>query len=490
MGLSPLGFASSLASKSPNLSLLNLTLVNNDCILPSTTRTMGDRQGWTNPPDSRGTINIIWDSLLTMFLCCWSVLVVNVPDPGASSWQFLLRKIFLVLLCAIAPEILFQVALGQWLSAHHSVKLFHEAGYPDWTLRHGFYAGMGGFHLRPPNWKSFPIDVKQLHYLITRRYVQYPGLSDTHIRDKNRVDGILRFITLVQTLWFIINIISRASQGLAITALELGTSAFVMVSLATTLCWIRRPADVQSPDYISTITTITDILLDGGEEAAGVYYNTPLDFISRQEWSWSILWAHAWNCLRKLHLAAQPLERPVTRTPNTRVPVIKGSVLGIFLFVTVGYLGIFIAGWNFSFPTRRESILWRAASVTALSSALATFGCNQISFSWYPKLRRQLKLASQNEEATIAPSHPTTAGHGVKRRHRAISAFAMCLKNSCILKDPMLDAPIGAIIATWVLTYIYCAARVYITVADFMELRSLPRSAYQVVDWSMFWPHL
>jgi hypothetical protein len=112
---------------------------------------------------------------------------------------------------------------------------------------------MGGFHLQSPSWRSFQIDAKQLHYLVTRRYIRYPELTDTHIRDKNKVDGMLRCITLIQESWFIVNIISHASQGLTITALELSTSDLVMISLATPLCWMWKADDVQRPDYLTTI---------------------------------------------------------------------------------------------------------------------------------------------------------------------------------------------------------------------------------------------
>ncbi|KAF7512486.1 hypothetical protein GJ744_001421 [Endocarpon pusillum] len=94
---------------------------------------------------------------------------------------------------------------------------------------------------------------------------------------------MLRLITLIQALWFIANVIARASQGLAITVLELSTSAFVIFSAATAICWMQKPADVQQPDYIRTDKKITEILLEAGEPGAGVYYNTPLDFVSRRE---------------------------------------------------------------------------------------------------------------------------------------------------------------------------------------------------------------
>jgi hypothetical protein len=109
--------------------------------------------------------------------------------------------------------------------------------------------------------------------------MQYPDLQESHIRDKNKVDRMFRLITLIQTLWFIANLIARPSQGLAITVLELSTSAFVIFGVAITLCWMRKPADVQEPDYIRTDKTIAEILLEAGEQAAGIYNNTPLDFV-------------------------------------------------------------------------------------------------------------------------------------------------------------------------------------------------------------------
>jgi hypothetical protein len=447
------------------------------------------RQGWTASPNDRGTVDIIWNCALTMFLCCWSVLIINVPKPGSSSWHILLRKLFLVGLCAIAPELIFQVALGQWLSARRSVKLFHGSGYTDWTLRHGFYADMGGLHLHSPNWKSFPIDAKQLHHLVIRGHVPYPELSDMHIRDKNKVDGMLRLITLIQSLWFIVNIIFRASQHLAITALELSTSAFVMFSTAISLCWMLKPADVQTPDYVRIETEVAAILQDGGEEAAGVYYYTPLDFISRQEWSWSILWSHGLNYLRKIHLAAPPAERPITRFQNTIVPAIEGPAYGLFIAVSLGYFGIFIAGWNFNFPTRMESILWRAASLTAVLSALSVCIIIQISYAWYPALRRKLRSAASQGGVLSAPLETNTTPSDRQRKRNALSTLAAYLKNNSVLKDPALNTTVEVVIATWFFGIFYCASRLYIFIADFMELRSLPRSAYQEVDWSSYWPH-
>ena len=38
------------------------------------------RQGWTSSPNGRGTVDIIWQCSSTIFLCCWTVLCLNVPS--------------------------------------------------------------------------------------------------------------------------------------------------------------------------------------------------------------------------------------------------------------------------------------------------------------------------------------------------------------------------------------------------------------------------
>jgi hypothetical protein len=449
---------------------------------------MGTRQGWTGSPDSRGTIDIIYDCATTAFLCCWSVLVLNVPKPDSSTLQNIVHKLLLVALCALAPELILQMAMGQWLQARRGRTLFHKSGYSQWTLRHSFYADMGGIHLQSPGWKSFPVDTKQLHYLITKGYVSYPSLNETNIRDRDRVDGMLRFITLVQVLCFVINIMGRVHQNLTITVMELSTSAFVVLNIGTTLCWLRKPADVEHPDYITTDTSIADILCDAGDAAAGVYQTTPLDFASRREWHWSILWAHGLALLRSFRLAAPPMERPALRFQNTTVPFIEGAAQLAFAAITMGYFAIFTAAWNYSFPTKVEQMLWRVASLTALSTAFTIIFSMHFFFSWCPALQEKIKSAIPHGNAGEAPGTNQGAHQAYHGQRGMIKRFLDYLRNNSLTQDPALTAPLGAILVTWFCGVFYCASRLYILVADCMELRSLPSNAYRTVDWSQYWP--
>lgn len=81
-------------------------------------------QGWTTSGGGRGTLDIVWTCLFTIFLCCWTSLCVNVP-PLNSTWVHRLReKLKLALLGILGPDFLIILALGQWESAHRSVEVY------------------------------------------------------------------------------------------------------------------------------------------------------------------------------------------------------------------------------------------------------------------------------------------------------------------------------------------------------------------------------
>ena len=61
-------------------------------------------------------------------------------------------------------------------------------------MKHAFYADMGGFHLETPDAGTFPVDANQLHYLISKGYVDYPIGLELDIEDRNKRDGLARYI--------------------------------------------------------------------------------------------------------------------------------------------------------------------------------------------------------------------------------------------------------------------------------------------------------
>jgi hypothetical protein len=61
-------------------------------------------------------------------------------------------------------------------------------------MEHAFFADMGGFLFTGPGITGvFPVDAKQLLFLVEKRYVEYPRISKEDIKDKNKSDNMARY---------------------------------------------------------------------------------------------------------------------------------------------------------------------------------------------------------------------------------------------------------------------------------------------------------
>lgn len=445
-------------------------------------------QGWISVPSGRGTSDIIWSCCFTMFLCSWSCLCVNVPARKDKPRIIFIRKLLLTGLALLGPEFIFQIAIAQWESARQSVTDFRALGIEWWTMKHGFYADMGGYMLKPKDFMEFPINAKQLHYLIQKGYVRDLKNDDRLIEDKNKVDAMLRLITLCQSLWFIISTCGRAWLQLAITTGELTTAAFIVCSVATTICWWYKPADVQTYEVIETKETLQEILADAGEEAQAPYQYTPLDFISRKEWTWSLYWSNWVNILRKMRIVFYVKHRPVNRLQLTLVPEPSTLGYGLFIILTAIYASIFICGWNYTFPTLAEQHLWRFSSTAVLVCTFTFWAIGYFAFSIYPSHLQQRFEGRKcepraDEEAT--PPNPTWIAFRERAKH-----VCDTIRNNSIDRDPSLTVPLKAILPIYVLGVVYGFSRSFIFIEDALEFRSLPASAYSTLDWIDFLPHV
>ncbi len=152
-------------------------------------------QGWVSSPNGRGTRDILWSSVFTITLCCWTSVFVNVPAVSDSTWQHFRDKLDLACLGLLGPEFLFTLALGQWYSARQSVMVFKKAGYAHWSMRHAFYVDMGAFLLQTPGWPAFPVDGRQLLYLVEKGYLDCPMLARGAIENVDKADGLARYHT-------------------------------------------------------------------------------------------------------------------------------------------------------------------------------------------------------------------------------------------------------------------------------------------------------
>jgi len=404
-------------------------------------------------------------------------------------WRILRRKLYLTAVGIIAPELILMLAMGQYFSAKQTTSSFHDAVYKDWTLRHSYYADMGGFILHTRDWTPFPIDAKQLLYLITEGYVSFPRISTKTIDDKDKVDGLVRAITVLQTFWFVVNCIGRASQQLALTALELTTLGFIVCSAGTVICWAQKPSDVRQAEVLVANVTMAEIVLKASAQETHLYSRTPLDFATDRPWPWMAVWLNAVNLLRKMGIAFTPRRRPIRRLPNDNFPKISNSGHFALLCCATAYAATSICGWNFEFPTETERVLWRIASLIILGAMLSCFVLEGCVYHCLPWIRRHLHTSRRlfKNRGMIENGRPY---HLPSRYRSRLERLADSMRNNSLNKDPLHYIPLKVLLPVYFAIILYYFARGYMFVEDIIELRYLPASAFKTVHWSLYIPHI
>ncbi|MCJ1386696.1 hypothetical protein MMC17_009822 [Xylographa soralifera] len=351
---------------------------------------------------------------------------------------------------------------------------------------------MGGFLLQTTDEAPFPIDAKQLYYLLANDYLEYPSIDLVEIDDKNKTDGFARVLTIGQVLWFVVNCIGRGIQRLSTTTLELTTVGFVFCMLFTSLCWRHKPTGIKRPITLRCKTTVERILLVAGDGAKERYRYTPLDFVSRKEWSFSLFWAYDQNILRCLHLpifGRSSTTLPRNRIPNANWPELDTLRSAYAWILSLVYGTIFVVCWNFAFPSDVERLLWRISSVGTM--AIVVFGpifeyCF-IRNARFPEGLPHTPLPMEND-----PEYGS--GHrgwiGIQAFKSTVRKVAASLRNNSLNQDPALTVPLRALIPLTILCAIYTIFRAYILIEDVLSLRLLPASTFETVSWAGYLPHI
>jgi hypothetical protein len=208
---------------------------------------------WATISNIRSTASLLWTCVLTLSICVFTVIHINVPLSSETQFSHFLRKIKWVIFAILAPELALATALQQWSTARalkrklNSLSSKHNDGKADTKLTkkfgmtYCFYAVMGGF----------VVDVSDIHdhySLLTLQplgIVELAGkgyfleISEKAIKDKSKADLLGKLLVCVQAVWMVIQCIGRKAEGLPISLLEI----HVLVRVACALCmyalWIE-----------------------------------------------------------------------------------------------------------------------------------------------------------------------------------------------------------------------------------------------------------
>lgn len=425
-------------------------------------------QGWVEQPDFRGSFDIITTCTTTVFICTYSMLVLNLPAPKEPPIRHIGRRILWMCIGIFGPEFPLTFAAGQWSRAKQSTKDFVEAGHKSWTMRHAFFADMGGFVLKPQEGPAFPINGRQLLWLVTKKKIELPPITMEELWDKSKQDKIVKIITAIQVTYFVLQCIGRAAQNLAITTLELNTLAIVICSLMTSYAWLHKGADVFIPFTLQCSLTAEE-LSDGNK-----WDLTPLDFIDDHTPGYSI------NVQPFMRMPVIPATRPIQRIPDDRFPTNPyGAQEYLLCFATMVFTGIHLAAWNMSFPTRIEKVLWRTSSLTLFGITVAFWVVETVAswgrlgrwkklYLWFTVQKKKLRqhdaeMAAKRRQTDEERQSAGNTGREFPRKWEFCSVTALAI--------------------------IYGVGRLYLIVEAFLEFRNMPASAFLTVDWAQYFPH-
>ena len=307
------------------------------------------------------------------------------------------------------------------------------------------------------------LSLDDIEQLVRNKEIEYPIVAREEIQDKSKGDAVTKALVVLQTTWFLLQCVARASQHLALTELELATAAFALLNIVIYALWWDKPLDVQCH-----IVVRRRIARDGVREASleqNQEGSQPVEdsgVAPRQErdcWTRSLGWLRgAWDGLRSafrgwtwtgVRDGFESVIRPFIDMMNSggsdetfftvgrRVEWDVSSVSGLILVAMV-FGGIHCIAWSFAFPSPTEQLLWRISSI-------------------------------------------------------AITAIPLPVAGIVFIDDQLDDDnPVETIlvITLFLLFLLYPISRILLLVLSLTTLRSLPPSAYQTVQWTTFLPHV
>ncbi|KAF1926189.1 uncharacterized protein M421DRAFT_68169 [Didymella exigua CBS 183.55] len=388
---------------------------------------------WYSAPNSRGTWDLIVSCVLTLVICVWSALHLNVPVETSRLRERNIRRLRWVLLGIFAPEVVVSTAFAQFLTARwlrNEIRADIEAS-EEWSLSQCYFAVMGGIVIETGAYIA-----DEPHLSITAEGVRLlsfldklPKINNGEVRDKSKADDLAKFLVVLQAGWMIIQCIARVAQDLPVTLLEVNTIGHVVCAFALYMLWWRKPLDIKDPHKI-----VGEHGLD--KHIALMYMCSPKVFFT-----WSTLGIFVGE---PIYIA--------DRVPNFpgfsylgSVNVQRDILKTVVAFAGAAYGGLHLSAWNDYFPTQAERIMWIASAcatgLTGLVLALFFLATNKL---------QQLEAAENR-----------------MRNNKRFKAF---------LKG--------------VLVPLFVAARVFIVVEAFICLRRQPEAIYKTPEWSNYIPHL
>ncbi|KAK1535713.1 hypothetical protein CPAR01_09255 [Colletotrichum paranaense] len=232
---------------------------------------------WAPEPNGRGTFGLICSCVLTLTICVWTALHLNVPAARSTLRSRSLERTKWVLYGIFAPELVVATAAAQYIVARWLKKEIEKDaadrkgstgadGTPadkeetrtfsrhTWDMTQCFYAVMGGFVVNMP---SAEVETALRRVTVTPEGIRLlsfvgklPQIHESQIQDKSKADWMAKSLVCIQAGWMVAQVIGRLIKKLPVSLLEINTCGHVACAAMLYLLWWSKPLDVLDPTVL------------------------------------------------------------------------------------------------------------------------------------------------------------------------------------------------------------------------------------------------
>ena len=166
---------------------------------------------WGPEPTGRGTVGLALPCFITLGLCVWTAVHLNVvTDP--SRWRLFAMKAAWAFLGIFTPEIVLWVSVQQYFEARSvqaEIQSIRDELRPESvdeaiSMRSASFIVMGGYVLdvAPEDRNVLPLTIppKTFIALYKEGKIQDPVLDAKHMDDKTKAGAVGKFVVCIQTL--------------------------------------------------------------------------------------------------------------------------------------------------------------------------------------------------------------------------------------------------------------------------------------------------
>ncbi|KAI0059769.1 hypothetical protein BV25DRAFT_1918167 [Artomyces pyxidatus] len=249
-----------------------------------------------------------------------------------------------------------------------------------WTTRHGFFVIMGGFHYYQDGKPQHPLSREEVVNLVRNGDLAPP--TDEEIRGWSQGDALSKALSVVQTLWFIVQAIARRVEGLPLTQLEVMTLAYTTITVAMYVAWWNKPQNVGGP--VRVVVKLPE----------------------QDEYEW---YPRVFNVITGMQ------DNEVDMRSEKRVSTFYGGGTDdanavyadvVALAAAMVFGAVHCAAWNYASPSHAEQVIWRVSSLTIVALPGPMLVCVLLILRWERipfTLRQVLRVLSVTVFILSAP---------------------------------------------------------------------------------------